>query len=217
MKNFSTLCLAILLSINWSSAQNTESLERTMSLGKQPAVYVEIEGADEDLAVDIWKDYVKDYGKTKRNKKAKEYYTEDVRIPLLTSSGNVSLYAQFEEGRDLTTVYLWVEHDGYFLSDTEKVEAFLQDYYTITRREVIMKEVEEQEKLLKNLGKDLEKLEKKNKGYHKDIEKAEEKIRKAEENIEKNLNDQDQLNNEIENQKAILEEIIERLNAVGKN
>jgi len=159
---------------------------------------------------------MKDYGKTKRNKKAKEYYSEEARIPMISSSKNVSLYAKFEEGRNLATAYMWAVVDGEFVDDSEGLQNFVQDYYLVVRKDVINKEIEEQEKVLKNLDKKMGKLVKKNEGYHKDIEKAEDKIRKAEENIEKNLNEQDEMQAEMIKQKEVLEMIAEKLNNIGK-
>lgn len=196
-------------------AQEIQSLEKTMSLGKQQAIYVEVEGADKDLVEDVWKDYMKEYGKTKRNKKAKEYYSEGLNIPMI-ASGGVDLYTKFDEGSGQATVYLWVVNNGEFVEDSDGAENFLSEYYVMARKKVINEEIKDQEKLLKKLGKNLEKLEKKNKGYHNDIAKAEDKIRKAEENIERNLQDQQDTNMEIEQQKKNLEEMIEKLNNVGK-
>ena len=199
------------------SAQNVEAIEKTMSLGKQTGVYIEVEGGEKDDLKDLWEDYMKDFGKTKRNKKAKEYYTENVRVPVISSSNTVDVYAKFEEGRDQATAYFWAVSDGEFVDDSKGLQTFVQDYYLIARKAVINEEIKEQEKVLKKLDKNMGKLVKKNNGYHKDIEKAEDKIRKAEENIEKNLNDQDEMQAEIIKQKEILEMIIEKLNNVGKN
>ena len=199
------------------SAQNVAAIDKTMSLGKQIGVYIEVEGGDKDDLKDLWEDYMKDYGKTKRNKKAKEYYSEDARIPLISSSNKVDLYVKFEEGHGQAAAYFWAIVDGEFVDDSKGLQTFVQDYYVMVRNAVINKEIEEQEKLLKNLDKSMDKLIKKNNRYHKDIEKAEDKIRKSEINIEKNLNDQDEMQSEMINQKEILDMIIEKLNHVGKN
>jgi len=135
---------------------------------------------------------------------------------MISSSKNVSLYAKFEEGRNLATAYMWAVVDGEFVDDSEGLQNFVQDYYLVVRKDVINKEIEEQEKVLKNLDKKMGKLVKKNEGYHKDIEKAEDKIRKAEENIEKNLNEQDEMQAEMIKQKEVLEMIAEKLNNIGK-
>lgn len=199
------------------SAQNVEAIEKTMSLGKQVGVYVEVDGGEKDDLKDLWEDYMKDFGKTKRNKKAKEYYTEGARIPVISSSSSLDVYAIFEEGGNQATAYVWAVSDGEFVGDSKGLQTFVQDYYVIARKDVINKEIKEQEKVLKKLDKSMGKLVKKNADYHKDIEKAEEKIRKAEGNIEQNLNDQDETQIELIKQKEVLEMIVEKLNNVGKN
>lgn len=213
MRTIFTLALTLITA--FAFAQDVQSTDKMMSLGKQPAIYVDIEGADKKIAENSWKEFMKNYGKTKRNKKAKEYQSQDIRIPML-AGGNVDLYTKFEEGSGQTTVYLWVVDEGSFADASDGAENFLGEYYVLARKKVISKEIEEQEKLLKKLTKNMEKLVKKNQGYHKDIEKAEEKIRKAEENIEKNLVEQDNAKVENEKQKKVLEALIEKLNNVGK-
>ena len=217
MKKTITLMSLLVAFATLVTAQNVEAIEKTMSLGKQTGVYIEVEGGDKDDIKDLWEDYMKDYGKTKRNKKAKEYYSEAARVPLISSSNTVDMYVKFEEGKNQATAYFWAVVDGEFVDDSQGLQTFAQDFYVLARKEVINKEIKEQEKLLKNMDKDMGKLVKKNTGYHKDIEKAEEKIRKAEENIEKNLNEQDELQAELIKQKEVLDMIIDKLNNVGKN
>lgn len=217
MKKTLTLMTFLMAFATMMSAQNVEAIEKTMSLGKQTGVYVEVEGGEKDDLKDLWEDYMKDYGKTKRNKKANEYYSENVRVPLISSSNAVDVYAVFEEGKNQSTAYFWAVSDGEFVDDSKGLQTFVQDYYIMARKEVINKEIEEQEKVLKKLDKSMDKLVKKNNGYHKDIEKAEDKIREAEENIEKNLNEQDETQAEMIKQKEILDMIVDKLNSVGKN
>jgi len=217
MKKTLTLMTILVAFATMMSAQNVEAIEKTMSLGKQTGVYIEVEGGEKDDLKDMWKDYMKHFGKTKHNKKAKEYHTENVRIPVISSSNSVDLYAIFEEGRNQATAYVWAVSDGEFVDDSKGLQTFVQDYYIIARKQVINKEVKKQEKILKKLDKRMGKLIKKNTGYHMHIEKAENKIRKAEENIEKNLNDQDEMQAELIKQKELLDMIVEKLNNIGKN
>ena len=192
-----------------------------MSLGKQVAFSVDVDGADKDMVEDVWKKYIKEYGKSKRNKKAKEYYTVQTDIPVISGSP-VDLYLKFDERVGMTTVYMWVDmKEGFVDSNSHPREAqgseeFLTQFYYAVKREAITEEMKQQEKELKKLDKGLRKLEKNNTGYHKDIEKAKEKIVEAEEKIEQNLIDQEDQRIKIEQQKKLIEEIIERLNNLGK-
>ena len=217
MKKILTIMTLMVAFATIMSAQNVKAIEKTMSLGKQKGFYIEVEGGEKENLKDIWTDYMKNFGKTKHNKKAKEYYTKDVRIPVISSSNSVDVYAIFEEGRNQATIYVWAVSGGEFVDNSKGLKIFTQDYYLIARKEVINKEVKEQEKILKKFDDRMNKLIKKNAGYHKDIEKAENKIRKAEENIEKNLNDQDEIQEELIKQKEVLDMIVEKFNNIGKN
>ena len=167
--------------------------------------------------------FIKDYGKSKRNKKAREYYSVGARVPLITSSSNVDIYIRFDERVNLTTATMWVDlgesfvNSNEFPSEAKGAEEFLYNFYLAVKKKSIEEEMKKQEKMLGKLEKELRKLEKKNTGYHKDIEKAKEKIEKAEKDIEQNLRDQEDQRISIEQQKKVIAEIIERLNNLGRN
>ena len=210
-------------SISIAAAQSVSEGMKSMSLGKQMAFEIDIDGADEDVAEDVWKDFIKDFGKGKRNKKAREYYSVGARVPLINASSDVDIYIRFDEKVNMTTATLWVDlgqgfaNSNEYPSEASGTEEFLTNYYLAVKKEVIGKEMKEQEKVMKKMDKELRKLEKKNTGYHEDIEKAKEKIEKAEKNIEQNLKDQEDQRIAIEQQRKVIEEIIERLNNLGRN
>lgn len=205
------------------SAQQINEDMKSMSLGKQTGFQIDIDGADEDMTEDVWKDYIKDFGKGKRNKKAREYYAIGARVPLINGANNVDVYIRFDERVNMTTATLWVDLGEGFVNSNEHpneaqgAEEFLTNFYLEVKKESIGKELKDQEKVMGKMEKELRKLEKKNTGYHKDIEKAKEKIEKAEKNIEQNLIDQEDQRITIEQQKKVIEEIIERLNNLGRN
>ncbi len=203
-------------------AQSVSESKQSMSLGSQNGFSVDIDGADEDVTKDVFKKYMKDYGKVKRNKKAKEYYSEAIKLPMVNGATEVALYVKLDERVEMTTVMAWVDLGGSFVNSDEHpkealgVEQFLRDIYVAVKKKAIGQEMKDAEKQLKKDDKMLTKLEKKNKGYHEDIEDAKEDIIKAEKNIEQNLKDQDDARVLIAKQKEMLEEIIGRLNNVGK-
>ena len=198
-------------------------LNSSMSLGKQVGFEIDIDGADEDITEDVWKEFMKDYGKTKRNKKAREYYSMGARVPLISGGRDVDVYVRFDERVNMTSVILWVDlgegfvNSDQYPSEADGAEEFLTNFYYAVKKEAIQEEMKEQEKVLGKMEKELKKLEKKNTGYHRDIEKAKEKIEKAEKNIEQNLKDQEDQRIIIEQQRKVIEEIIERLNNLGRN
>lgn len=203
-------------------AQEVEEKEMTMSLGTQNGFYIDIDGPDEDITEDVVKKYIKEYGKVKRNKKAKEYFSPEIRIPMIGGTDNIALYVKIDEGVGRTSVMAWADKGGAFVNSDDDpkgakgMESFLTDIYIAAKKKAIEKEMKKEEKELKKMEKHQSKLEKKNKGYHDDIEDANRKIEEAESNIEKNLKEQEDQKMKIEAQKEKVEKVIERLNSVGK-
>ena len=222
MKKIIYLLITIFTATGIISAQEVSEREMSMSLGKKVGFSIDIDGADDKITEDVWKKYIKDYGKSKRNKKAKEYYAVGARVPMIAGASDVDLYIQFDERVGMTTANLWIDLGGSFVNfdehpkEAQGAEEFLTEFYLAVKNKAITEEMKKQEKELKKMDKELRKLEKKNTGYHEDIEKAKEKIEKAEKNIEQNLKDQEDQRIVIEQQKKVIEEIIERLNNLGK-
>lgn len=222
MKKLIFILITIFAATGIISAQEVSERETSMSLGKKIGFSIDIDGADDDITEDVWKKYIKDYGKSKRNKKAKEYYVVGARVPMIAGSSDVDLYIKFDERVGLTTATLWIDLGGSFVNfdehpkEAQGAEEFLTEFYLAVKNKAITEEMKNQEKELNKMDKELRKLEKKNTGYHKDIEKAKEKIEKAEKDIEQNLKDQEDQRIVIEQQKKAIEEIIERLNNLGK-
>lgn len=223
MQRFILLFTLFVGGISFINAQSVNETTKSMSLGKQAGFQIDIDGADEDLTEDVWKDYIKDFGKGKRNKKAKEYYSVGAKVPLINGANELDLYINFDERVNMTTVTLWVDLGNGFVNSDEYpkeaqgAEEFLNNFYLAVKKEAIGEEMKKQEKIMNKMEKELRKLEKKNTDYHEDIEDAKEKIEKAEKNIEQNLKDQEDQRITIEQQKKVIEEIIERLNNLGRN
>jgi hypothetical protein len=221
MKQKLLLILIGIWSFTTMNAQNIKEQSKTMSMGSQSGFFMELEGAQKKNVEKLWKDYLKEYCK-KVKKKKDEFYTEEGRIPLVNGSAELTVYSKLEEGRGLTTLYTWVDLGGAFMNSEDHgtqvdgFEQYLEDFYLIVRKDVIKRQLEEEEKALKELNKQLEKLADKNEDYHNDIAKAQEKIRIAEEKIEKNLNEQNDKRVEIERQMKKIEKVIDKLNSVGK-
>lgn len=192
----------------------------TMSLGNKPAFVTDISGADKKMAEKKWKEFMKDYGKVDKNKKAKEFSTMQTRVPMIDGPSPVNIFFKLEEGKDMTRTLIFVDNGEKFIGDddseAESVRSFVTSYVTVVEKEVAKKAMERGEKELKNFNKDLSKLEKKNKKLHKDIENYKKKIEEAEEKIRQNLLDQDAAKETIENQKEKVEELTNTYNEIGK-
>ncbi|MCB9308779.1 MAG: hypothetical protein H6567_01810 [Lewinellaceae bacterium] len=219
---FYTLFITIIFALS-ARAQNCVESKQTMSLGPQNGFFIEIEGADAKLAQDVLENSTKEYGKWKKNSKSKEYTMLGVKIPMINGSSPLDLYVKYDDGKEMATTYLWVDMGGAFVnsmdhkSQTEGIRTFMTDYYNNVRKKVVEAEVKKEEKQQDKLEKELRKLEDKNKDLHDDIEKYKQKIAEAERNIEVNLENQKAKASEIEQQKMVVEKVVEKLNNIGKS
>ena len=73
MQKLGLLFTLFVMSISIIHAQSINESTKSMSLGKQAGFEIDIDGANEDLVEDVWKEFIKDFGKSKRNTKAREY------------------------------------------------------------------------------------------------------------------------------------------------
>ncbi len=216
MKIISTLVLSIAM-LSFCQAQEFFTIKQQLSLGEQTAFGVDHPDAEKKMVEKTLEETFKQYGKVKRNRKAKEWVCQQCDIPGI-NSGPVDAYFKVEEKKGMTTSYVFIDDGTQFLSEpTDAIDKVNNLVYVGVKKRVINKELDNEEKVLKNYDKDLNKLEKKNKELHDDIEEYKEKIKKAEKEIEQNLQNQEDKKIEIEQQKRKVEEITERLNKVGRN
>jgi len=177
MKQIIFTLIAIVASFGIVTAQEVSEREMSMSIGKQTVFSVDIDGADEDMTKDILKKFVKDYGKLKRNKKAKEQYVAGAKVPMIAGSNEIDLYFKLEERVGHTTANLCIDNGGSFINsddnpkEAQGVEEFLTELYLAVKKEAITEEMKKQEKELNKMDKNLRKLEKKNKVIEEVIER----------------------------------------------
>ena len=222
MKKLKNLLFLSLLFFFGSLQAQVSEKEVTMSLGNQNAMIIELKESDRKIAENVWKEFIKEYGKVKKNKKANEFYMEQTNIPAVSGNSAVDVYTRFEEGADMVKAHFWFDTGGSFLSSDNDSDGYqgantlLTEYGYAVQKHIIGKELETEQKKLKGFQKDMDKLVKENKSLHKEIKDAQEKIRKAEINIEKNVVAQENKTTEIESQAEKVKAVEEKLNNVGK-
>ncbi len=216
MKNILT-SLLFLISFSFLSAQISEQ-EKSMSVGVYNSLTLELPDTEKKFAENIWKKYTKQFkGKTRKNKKAKEYFTENGSM---AGIGNVNMYSHLSGSKTDTKLTIWIDlGDEYLNSYTHadqymEAEKMLMRYALEVTREKIRIELEDEEKQLSKLNKKLKKLERSNDNYHRDIRVAEEKIKKAEQSIIENEVSQEETRSSIEQQKAAVEAVKKRLSDI---
>lgn len=230
MMKFNTLILLSLFIIGQMGAQAVFEEDMNMSLGTKNALYVDVEGADKKIAEKAIESILKEYGKVKKNRKAKEYYAEKITIPAIGGAQPLDVFVKVDEMREQSRLYLWVYDGSNFINsvdDADKVdgaESILKDFFVKARREAIQQEVDHEEDNLKDREKELKKLEDNNENLHKDIAKWEKeieerkrRIEQAKVDIEENLVNQDDKAVEISEQKDVVNSTIEKMNSVQRH
>ena len=202
------------------NAQVFES-KQELSVGLQNAYACDHPEAEKKMVEKALEETLKEYGKVKKNRKAKEWCCQECKVPSI-SSNPLNIYYKVEEGKGQVTSYIFIDDGEKFLTSNNseaqaEIERLNMNVFYSVERMVTGKKLEQQENTLKDYNKDLQKLEKKNKILHDDIEDYKEKIRKAEKDIEENLQLQESKKIEIEQQKNKVGEITKALNNIGRS
>jgi DNA repair exonuclease SbcCD ATPase subunit len=200
---------------------DVDPVTQNMSLGAQPAMQVVFSNVKAKLVENTWTDFVKDnYGsKSKWNRKAEEWMSDDARVPTLGLGNPVDLYAAIKESKDDVEFTLWVDLGGTFLSregyrdQYDEAEKLLDRFATEIAKAQTREALAQEEKQLEKLESELKKLVNANERYHKEIEKAKEAIKKAESDIEQNDKDQKLAQQKIEDQKKAVDSVRKKLDS----
>lgn len=230
MMKFNTLLLLCVFFAGQLTGQAVFEEDVNMSLGNKNALYVDVEGADKKIAEKAIESLLKEYGKVKKNRKAKEYYAEQITIPAIGGSQPLDVFVKVDEMNNQARLYMWVYDGSSFINsldnqdEVDGAESIMKDFFVKARREAIQKEVDGEEDTLKDFEKDFKKLESKNKDLHKDIAKWEKeiedrkrKIEQAKVDIEQNLVDQDDKQAEIGEQREVVKATVEKMNNVQRH
>jgi hypothetical protein len=228
---FSMLCIFTVAAQN-SSDQTAKSAnivavvresEQSMSQGVQKNLTLELPTNDMKLIERTWKDYINKYkGKTNRDRKTEEYFTDNASIPGINGSNTVDLYAKFaQNGNNAATMNLWVDMGGAYVNQAgqpaaySETERMMRDYLRTVKIEQTKIMLEEEQKKLEKSEKEQKKLQKNKENLVKDIENWKEKIKKAEAEIETNLKDQDANQKNIEAQRQNIELIRKKMSEMN--
>jgi hypothetical protein len=196
--------------------------ERVMSQGSKNALTIDLPKTTLKEAEKLWKDYAKQFkGKTDRNKKTDEWFTDNALIAAIGGANTVDMYTKFSESGDITTVGLWIDLGGAYVGSKEfadkyaEGEKILQNFALTVVREQTKKQLSDQQDDLKKQEKAQKKLEDKNADLLKDIENWKKKIAQAETDIQTNLKQQEEQKAKVESQKKLVEEIAKKLNTMN--
>ncbi len=219
MKALLTTVFTLLMTSYLAFGQISEGV-RSMSMGSNNSLSLDIPNSDAKLAKKVWSTYIKKNakgGKTKSNRKTGETFTDDAGIVSIGGANTVDVYAKFADAGDMSNVTVWFDLGGAYLNSDDhpdryqEGEKFLMRFAIAVAVEATKLELKAEEKKKKDMERDLSSLASKKEGYHRDIEEAKAKIADREAKIEQNIKDQEMTKTAIQDQEGVIDAIKERL------
>lgn len=221
MKNLiAVLVFVFTTSFTFAQTMDISEAPRAKENGTYNSYLFELPDVGKDGAVKDWEKFMANFkGKTKYNRKAKLYVTENAKMPRL-SDGTVDVYARILEDKNpnkRTSVIVWFElADSYVNSESDEqkgeyAKEILTEYGMLTSKHQAQSVLSKEEDRMADLEKRMSKLKKQNKDMLKEIEKAKESLSKNEKGVEVNNLDQKNLVVEMDLQKDIIDRAKENL------
>lgn len=190
------LLLAFLFSANAQNNFVVNEIRQIMSRGEQTGFEVPIAGGKaENVKENFEKWLKKNNAKVTSSKKTPEVFGDNATLKVV-SQNTVDIYATSIPSSNGAILYVYVDLGGAFISSAAypqqytAMEALLKKFAKDQALEMVEQQLEQEEKILKNLGKEIESLKKDKTNYIKDIEQAKALIIQREQDIIKNDNDQ---------------------------
>jgi ribosomal protein L13E len=204
------------------SFSNIEESEDLMSAGFRNSFSIRLPSGDKRLVARVWKDYVSTHfdGRTKYDRKAKEYVTANAKIGPISPSQTL-LIGKPEKMGDATHFTIWLDNDGEQVSSrsnrshAREAYSILEDFALEIEREKVRLHLEGEQKNLRKMETQLRRLENANTRYYREIEMAKARILKMEENIVQNEADQIKAQEEINQQHELVKGVKDSLDRIN--
>ncbi len=211
------LPLAFLSNFLFAQVQHGPAM---MSKGTNEAINLPLKQTNKKDVEAAWTKFIKDYkGKTKKDKKSGEIFSDDAKITDM-SGNTVDVYSKVMERNEDTELLVWFDLGGAYLSKATHPDAFtvatkmLKEFELTVSTAALEEQIKEQEGVIKKMNNDLEGLKKDQTDAEAAIKKFEEKIEEAKAKIEASKTAQKTKADEIVGQKDVLNKLQTKLNAV---
>lgn len=221
MKNVIALMTFCLFNMTLLTAQSVTEAPMAMSKGENTAFQTTLPKISAKDAGKEWKKFMKDYkGKPKYDKKTGEWFSDDAKIEAM-SENYVDVYTTFAENGDNTTMTIWYNLGGAYLSSEMHPEQVpvvneMVNRFIYTSEKMAGEMVKLAEDQLSDLEKNLKGLEKSEADYKKEIEAAKAAIAAAEKNIQESKEQQATVKGDIKQKEIELNEIKEKVKMAKK-
>lgn len=211
--------LSISFTLSFIASGQVMESQKVMSKGQNNSLSIEIYDVPSDFVDDVYKDFIKEYkGKTKKDKKGKEWMSDDAKVTTIANGAPIDIYSKIESAGNKTVVNMWIDlgagyiNSGTYPREYTEAQKLLEKFAQSVRVRKAEDELALVEKDLKKLDSDMKKLIKDNEDYHKEIERCNEKIKEAEKAIIKNEEDQKNKQSSLQQQSYKVEEAKSKVN-----
>ena len=172
-----------------------------------------LENGDVKAISDMWSKYLRKYkGKTRKDRKSGEVFTDNANIPGL-SSNTVDFYTTFYKTGEDSEMTVWCDLGGVYLQSELHNESMttlntmLDEFSLQVKQHGIETNLKSQEVVLKKMNNDMNGLVKDKENLEADIVRYEKKIEEARQKIEENILAQEMKTKEIQNQQGVVEDV----------
>lgn len=192
MKILKLIIILITITFNQLGAQDITEMMLPMSDGNKNALILTLPKTDAKEVEKTWLKFLKDYdGKTKKNKKTNEIFTDNAFIETM-SKNTVDIYTLVKSKNEGSELIVWFDLGGAYLSSGTHLSQYqvakeMLERYAKTISVTIAEETLKTEKAaLEKEEEKLAKLDKSEADMKKSIEEYQAKIKELEAEIQKN-------------------------------
>src|SRR5688572_13317879 len=111
--------LAILLTGVITGQSQVTTDNRPMVTGVQPALVLQLKGADPKFVETKWKEFTKNYGKVEKVKGSKESVIQGIHIGEIGGGELMNVYSYSAQAADGTELTVWFSRGGNYLTSKE--------------------------------------------------------------------------------------------------
>lgn len=193
-----------------------ESVEK-IGEGKNNALIVNINGADENTVIKAWKSKMKSSGAKVSGKRS--MFADDAIIVSI-SSNSIDIYSEISEKNEYIELMVAYNLGGAYLNSKEHASSYkaaekiMYDFAVSQAKEAIKNQVDEQKNVIGKLEKQQGNFEKDNEKQTKNIENYKRQIEEAESTIESNKSEIANTIKELETENETLKNLEKKLKEV---
>lgn len=207
-------CCAFISTSVFAQKIKVKNENENLGGGSHPTFTVIVYETDEKTVEKEWKSLMKDY-KAKVSSSGDGLLADNALIKDI-GTNTLDIYSKTKKEENGTKLYVAIDMGGTFMSPSQHasasrtIEKIMENFARNLAKESVASQQKTAERDLDKLTKQNDRLIRDNESLHKDIENYKNKIQKAEDEITKNLKEQEVSKQNIEAQKKVVADVVEK-------